>query len=1207
MADPELHFFAANDINGSTLLEVPITAEYFEQLGFRAHLFELGYMRWRFHRKWGINLVASDAIKPDTFVRLLVPAMDPDEYQWGCFLDDKVQKVIAKIRAGENLSLGGVGPKQYLDRAALWPEQFTATGWNIDLDEGVFKWAESATAGKILNQLINEAQLNTTADFLPDLTKTFTFDEDSDGSPWANEIAGSDEFQVPIGQSLLQTLFDLESDSDLETTVYLGTVAEPRFRLDAHQSYGRDLLPANKDDFSPDVVNFREGVNIESELENRGTVRRKPSHVIVHGLDDAYAIAQRPGWSLGEYAKSIGIESPVQSRNEDVLERVGLRWIRKQDNAEKEIRFAILPGFQASDGRYFPSRPSGNGHFWIGDTVGLTTQDSVVLALDFQNDAQRVTGITGDLRNVASDDNPEERAMSWNILPELNVEAASDVNPAAKARCCRVNRTSPRKPPVCDEVPAGAVENVLASTDTGEFGTPITSGGCWGGVAHHSAGSQGHVRPTSAVAVSPGDTVFIRVNFRDETGDDAWENNTNYDYDFDWKFTDSGDAFHVLHVPIFDLKYFNVGCHNATVEYTTVVPAGFDGVQVRINGKLGGTTYRIEAFGTLDLTDAVECPPGSVGSEVPQESGTYYTADAVDYLIAQAIANVSVGRLVRTMRNNSGDTLDVGAVVVPDTSTVDAVTTTSDAAQTALPAGVVLEGGEDQASITVLWYGRATTLDYGGATPAPDDYVYTSATPGQADLDSVRGAGALGVIAEDAGEIVVYWWGVPDMGGGGGATALDDLIDVNAPSPADDDVLTWDAGAGEWVAAAPTGGGGGGTGGPAASDRVVYNGSNITTTSTSFVDAGSLSITLTTGANRVMLALAAVGNNSNAGQTVFVDFEVDGTRIGNDVNGITSVTGTEPRDLSMSALTDTLSAGSHTFKVKFRVTANTGALQADGSDRTVVFSAHEVTGVPDLTALTSERRIQGISDYAVGYDASAAALRAFPVASIGRVNRQYTVFESDLVLGPTGALDVVLGEPSPLYNQVSAGNTAVQQSSEAGHIGIVRFTTGTSTTGRGGLATVGDVAILGSGKMRFLSLVRITTLSDGTQTFTFNAGLGNAMGSTTQSDGITFRYGHSINGGKWQLVTDAASSENTADSGVTVVAGSWYLLEFEVNAAGTSVEFFINGTSVGTISATIPTATMRIIAGNIVKSAGSTARTFDADAYRAVFEYTTAR
>jgi hypothetical protein len=56
--------------------------------------------------------------------------------------------------------------------------------------------------------------------------------------------------------------------------------------------------------------------------------------------------------------------------------------------------------------------------------------------------------------------------------------------------------------------------------------------------------------------------------------------------------------------------------------------------------------------------------------------------------------------------------------------------------------------------------------------------------------------------------------------GGGSPHALDDHTDVNAPTPADGDVLTWDDGAGEWVAAAPTGGSS-----PARGDVVVTTGS----------------------------------------------------------------------------------------------------------------------------------------------------------------------------------------------------------------------------------------------------------------------------------------------------------------------------------------------------------------------------------------------
>jgi hypothetical protein len=39
-----------------------------------------------------------------------------------------------------------------------------------------------------------------------------------------------------------------------------------------------------------------------------------------------------------------------------------------------------------------------------------------------------------------------------------------------------------------------------------------------------------------------------------------------------------------------------------------------------------------------------------------------------------------------------------------------------------------------------------------------------------------------------------------------------------------------------------------------------------------------------------------------------------------------------------------------------------------------------------------------------------------------------------------------------------------------------------------------------------------------------------------------------------------------------VTAGSWVTLKYIVNAAGTSITFYVNGASVGTITTNIPTS-----------------------------------
>jgi hypothetical protein len=76
-------------------------------------------------------------------------------------------------------------------------------------------------------------------------------------------------------------------------------------------------------------------------------------------------------------------------------------------------------------------------------------------------------------------------------------------------------------------------------------------------------------------------------------------------------------------------------------------------------------------------------------------------------------------------------------------------------------------------------------------------------------------------------------------------------------------------------------------------------------------------------------------------------------------------------------------------------------------------------------------------------------------------------------------------------------------------------------------------------------------------------------------DGAWFRYTHSVNGGRFEAVTRSNSVETVADTGITVAASTTYRLEVRANAAGTSVEFRINGGLVATITANIPTAVGR--------------------------------
>lgn len=175
---------------------------------------------------------------------------------------------------------------------------------------------------------------------------------------------------------------------------------------------------------------------------------------------------------------------------------------------------------------------------------------------------------------------------------------------------------------------------------------------------------------------------------------------------------------------------------------------------------------------------------------------------------------------------------------------------------------------------------------------------------------------------------------------------------------------------------------------------------------------------------------------------------------------------------------------------------------------------------------------------------------------------------------------------------------------EANHPGIFQFVTGTTATGRqfaGWASSNGSgKVVFGSGVVRLGVIQRIPTLSTAAEHFIVRNGYFDAVNLVNPIvDGAYFRYEESVNGGRWECRCVAASVETVLDSGVTVVAGTWYLLELEVNAAGTSVQFFINRVSVGSIATNVPTAGVGPVFG-INKTIGTTSRSV---AYDYCYEY----
>ena len=113
---------------------------------------------------------------------------------------------------------------------------------------------------------------------------------------------------------------------------------------------------------------------------------------------------------------------------------------------------------------------------------------------------------------------------------------------------------------------------------------------------------------------------------------------------------------------------------------------------------------------------------------------------------------------------------------------------------------------------------------------------------------------------------------------------------------------------------------------PPTDHYTVNEASDYTTTSTSFtdIDATDLALTITTTGGDVMIGFHG-GFDCSAGANVYVDVDLDGTRIGGD-DGIhaAAVNATDFYGrISFVWLVTSLSAGSHTFKLQWKTSAGT--------------------------------------------------------------------------------------------------------------------------------------------------------------------------------------------------------------------------------------------------------------------------------------------
>lgn len=136
---------------------------------------------------------------------------------------------------------------------------------------------------------------------------------------------------------------------------------------------------------------------------------------------------------------------------------------------------------------------------------------------------------------------------------------------------------------------------------------------------------------------------------------------------------------------------------------------------------------------------------------------------------------------------------------------------------------------------------------------------------------------------------------------------------------------------------------------------------------------------------------------------------------------------------------------------------------------------------------------------------------------------------------------------------------------------------------------------MGGGVTAFETKVKIPTLANGSNNYTFRIGLGDALSaSTTDSYSCMFEYNFTSSA-NWRLGASDNQVYSYTDSGITISANTWYTLRWECYYDASQVDYYINDSFVGSVSTNVPNTSVLydqvtpII--RLWKTAGNTART----------------
>jgi hypothetical protein len=199
----------------------------------------------------------------------------------------------------------------------------------------------------------------------------------------------------------------------------------------------------------------------------------------------------------------------------------------------------------------------------------------------------------------------------------------------------------------------------------------------------------------------------------------------------------------------------------------------------------------------------------------------------------------------------------------------------------------------------------------------------------------------------------------------------------------------------------------------------------------------------------------------------------------------------------------------------------------------------------------------------------------------------------------------------PIFTAAAAGTGASNTllvSTVPEERGNLQHSTGQTALARAVFLTNNTIS-LGQGPVVVKSLnTRFPILSNATERYQYAFGLLDGTSLSGIIDGAFIAYDDATSG-NFICTTESNGTQTNTTTGITVAAATAYDFRVEVNAAATSVEFYIDNVLVATHTANIPSGVARQTgAGSaLFKTIGTTARTVTIDAIGYSESFTTTR